>query len=373
MAHNYTPGLKVLKNTVIIRERRLPIKGKVTVRKGESVTARQVIAKTELPGVVYTLNAANLLGILPGDLPNVIQPRPGDPISSNQVIGVSKSFFGLFKTELKASVNGTLDSVSEVTGQVFQRGHPLPVTLPAYIDGEVVEILESEGAVIEARGTIVQGIFGLGGERYGRIRVVAEQPDQVITEKDIDDTMRDAVVVGGAMISLNGLRKAAACGVQGVVTGGYQNEDVRALLGYDIGVAITGGEQIETTLVITEGFGRIAMAGRTFEILKEQEGRFASITGATQIRAGVIRPEIIVSEEGTGTKAEPEEIPILEKGSIVRVVRAPYFGRIGRVVELPPELRELQTGAQVRVLEIVFEDGARKVIPRANVEIIKTN
>ena len=61
----------------------------------------------------------------------------------------------------------------------------------------------------------------------------------------------------------------------------------------------------------------------------------------------------------------------LEVGSAVRVIRQPWFGRLGRVVELPAELRELDTEALVRVLIVEFtDDGTRAVVPRANIERI---
>jgi len=53
------------------------------------------------------------------------------------------------------------------------------------------------------------------------------------------------------------------------------------------------------------------------------------------------------------------------------VIREPYFGRIGRVTALPPELQKLETEAMVRVLEVEFDDGTRATIPRANVELIE--
>src|SRR5437867_9941148 len=102
------------------------------------------------------------------------------------------------------------------------------------------------------------------------------------------------IVVGGGFVGAEALARARAVGVKGVVVGGMHDQDLRALLGYDLGVAITGTETVGFTLVLTEGFGRIPMARRTFEMLRKLEGRKASISGATQIRAGVIRPEIIV-------------------------------------------------------------------------------
>jgi len=59
-------------------------------------------------------------------------------------------------------------------------------------------------------------------------------------------------------------------------------------------VEATGTEQVGFTLILTEGFGSIPMAGKTFALLSAHAGQPASISGATQIRAGVIRPEIII-------------------------------------------------------------------------------
>ena len=36
------------------------------------------------------------------------------------------------------------------------------------------------------------------------------------------------------------------------------------------------------------------MGDRTFNLLKSHDSKFVSINGATQIRAGVIRPEIVI-------------------------------------------------------------------------------
>jgi len=58
-------------------------------------------------------------------------------------------------------------------------------------------------------------------------------------------------------------------------------------------------------------------------------------------------------------------------GDPVRVIRAPFFGRIGHVVGLPSDLQMIPTESRVRVMEVQFTDGSRAVIPRANVEVIE--
>ena len=162
-----------------------------------------------------------------------------------------------------------------------------------------------------------------------------------------------------------------------LVVGGIHAKDLRELLGYDLGVAITGTEQFGFTLVLTEGFGTIPMAGKTFSLLSRHVGQKASISGATQIRAGVIRPEIIIprtadkakTKEDTATPAE--ERTGIQIGDLARIIRDPLFGQIGEVVGLPTDLRQIETESSARVLEISLSDGTVATVPRANVEIIE--
>src|SRR5262249_2994106 len=144
---------------------------------------------------------------------------------------------------------------------------------------------------------------------------------------------------------------------------------------FDIGVAITGQEQIPFTLVVTEGFGKIPMAHRTFELLTSLEGQAASVNGATQIRAGVIRPELIVPLEGTGSQAVETltESGQLAIGTPIRCIREPYFGLLGAVTALPAELVQVESETWVRVLDARLSDGQTVTVPRANVEIIEAS
>jgi hypothetical protein len=171
------------------------------------------------------------------------------------------------------------------------------------------------------------------------------------------------------------IRKAVAVGVSALVSGGIDDQDLREVLGYDLGVAVTGSEKIGLTLIVTEGFGDIAMAERTFRLFASRAGATAAVSGATQIRAGVMRPEIVIPIENAGQDAAIDETQInttLEPGATVRMIRDPYFGQIGKVAALPPELRVLDSGSKARVLEVAVDSGERIIVPRANVELIES-
>jgi hypothetical protein len=57
-------------------------------------------------------------------------------------------------------------------------------------------------------------------------------------------------------------------------------------------------------------------------------------------------------------------------GTRIRAIRAPYFGKLGKVVSLPVALQQLETESRARVVEVQFDDGLKAITPRANVEII---
>jgi len=371
MAHAFSPGLKVLARTTLRRYRRLPLPGDVLVTPGARVRAEQVIMRTELPGPADMVNVVSTLGILPDEIEKYMVRTVGDRVARGDVLAESKSFFGLFTTRVEAPMEGTVEAISSVTGQVTLRGAPVPVEVRAYVDGTVVETVPREAVTVETTGSFIQGIFGVGGETYGVVTCVTDKPGDVLDAAAITPALAGAVVVGGGRVTLEALRAAVAHNVRAVIAGGIDDEDLKTFLGYDLGVAITGHEQLGVTLVITEGFGDIHMAGATFDLLRACAGKGASVNGATQIRAGVMRPEVIVPDPQAAPAAHSEDTPsVLEPGVRVRAIREPYFGRLGRVTALITELTSLPTESKARVLTVRFDDGTEATIPRANVEVI---
>ncbi len=375
MAHSYTPGLTVTPRTLIARKRLLPIPGVVLVQEGESVSSDKVVARAELPGKVHVVNVVNLLGILPEDLKEFMVKREGDRVEQGQVLAENKPLIKWFKSTVVSPITGSVETISNSTGQVLLREPPRRLDLFSYVDGRVVEVIPGQGVRIETTCAFVQGIFGVGGETWGTLVMVETSPEQPLEAGQLTSDHAGKIVIGGAFVGAEALQRAKAVGVKALVVGGMHDKDLRVLLGYDLGVAITGTENIGFTLVLTEGFGQIPMASKTFELLQALNGRKASISGATQIRAGVIRPEIIVprgSEESINTADLSGPVRAGAKiGDPVRVIREPFFGRIGEVVALPSDLLMIPTESHVRVMEIQFADGTKAVVPRANIEIIE--
>jgi hypothetical protein len=363
--------LRVAADAVVRRERRLPLRGEVVVEVGAEVAPDTVVARAQLPGNVQTVPVASRLAIEPGRVVGALVAPIGSRVSKGDVIAESRGLFGLVRTRVESPADGVIESVSTVTGQLLLREPPIPVEIAAYVRGVVREVLPGEGVVVEARGAFLQGIFGVGGETFGELVTLSAGPDDELRPGDVRPGHAGKVLVGGAHVTYDALMAAREAGVRAVVVGGFDDRDLRRLLGRDLGVAITGSEDLGFTLVLTEGFGHIPMAQRTWDLLARHAGDVAAVSGATQIRAGVLRPEILVPGTRGPAAAATDLEAGLEIGSVVRVIRQPGFGRIGRVVELPHALVALETEAKVRVLVVEFAgSGDRAIVPRANVERI---
>ena len=373
MAHSYTPGLTVTERTTVRRRRILPLPGTVLVKVGDTVRADTAVARAELPGKVVPLNLANQLGIAPDEINDYLVKKEKDSVQKDDVLAENKPFIKWFKTEIRSPITGKVESVSTITGQVLLREPPRVLELRGYIDGAVAEVHPDQGVTVESTCSLVQGIFGIGGETSGELIMGVKAPDQPLLPEQLNPSMKGKVVVGGAFLSAATMARAKELGIVGLVVGGIHDKDLRALLGYDLGVAITGTEQVGFTLILTEGFGTIPMAPKTFALLSAHAGQKASISGSTQIRAGVIRPEIIIPHSGpaAATKIAQAEREGIQLGDPVRIIRDPLFGKIGAVSGLPSELRAIPTESEVRVLEVRFPDGTTTVVPRANIEVIE--
>lgn len=373
MASAYTPGLKVVAKGFFEKDRRLPMRGDVHVAKGDEITSETVVASTHLPGNVTPINVANMLGCEAKEIPEFMIKKEGDQVSKGEVIAETPGIFGFFKSRITSPISGSVESISPVTGQVNLREPPIPVEVHGYVDGTVAEVYPEEGIKVVTTATLIQGIFGIGPEETALLKIVSKSPSDVLNASDLTTEHKGKIVVGGSLVTAEALNRAIELGVKGVIVGGYDAQDLKNFLGYDLGVAITGSEEKGITLVVTEGFGKINMAKKTYELLASREGQKTSINGATQIRAGVIRPEVVIPlKENVSSAAASEARLGMSEGSMIRIIRQPRFGTVAKVVSLPEKPTLIPTEAKVRVVEIeIPETGERFVLPRANVETIE--
>ncbi len=332
------------------------------------VTIREEFGKEEPP---VTFDVAFEIKCKPEELPMHMLRTVGQEIKKGQMIAKKGEAQAFFTKTAIAPVSGIISDVDTKTGKVTIARPFKQVIVNAYIQGTVSEVIEHRGCVVDTPGIKLNGIFGLGRETHGEIKVVTKGPDQVLEPDMITDDCKDKIIIGGSFATNEALSKALEVGVRGVVTGTVNYFNLTQSLGVKLGVGITGQEDIDITVILMEGFGHLNMRREIWETLAALEGKTASINGATQIRAGAIRPEIIVPFFDYAGDLAPQDIydTDLRLGMDVRVVNEPYFGATGKIVEIVREPVVIDSEARVPVVKVELNDARKVLVPRANVEI----
>lgn len=288
-------GVRFEEETLVRKTRRIPTAGEVLVDVGDAVEPETVVARcTVLNPEIQEVRVYSKLGVEPHEVERYMLKGEGDEVKKDEVIAISRSFFGRFTKTCRSPMDGSIEVLLKNAGRAFIRGKPIPVEARAHIPGRVVEVIPGEGAVVETRAAFVNGVFGVGGEARGELTTSVEDPGEPLTPEAMEDGHRGKIVVGGSIVSLGALRKAAEIGASGVITGGVDQKDLTDFIGNELGMGVTGGEDAGLTLIVTEGFGVYPMKAETFRFLKSHEGMLASIDGTTQIRQRMLRPEMII-------------------------------------------------------------------------------
>lgn len=371
MSSSLTPRLFISSGCILERKRELPIEGEILVKKGDLVNPNSVIGVTKLEGEVALLRIKDQLGISINKFVSGLLVKEGDSVLEQDIIFNQRGPFGLFSSAFKSPYSGVVEFISESSGTIGIRLPPKEFKLKAYIAGEVLNVEQKKSATIEGRGGLIQGIFGVGGEQIGKLIALDVGIDQRVSVEHLPLQCDGCILVGGICPSSEVLLKASERGAVGFVTGSIEDASLKGFLGYDVGIAMTGSEPITMSVMITEGFGELNLHGHIMEIARLYNGSEASINGTTQIRAGALRPELLIFPEDSKLNMEPiEKDKGFYEGARIRGTREPYFGKTGTIKKLPVEVELLETGIEARVAVVKFDNGVEASVPRANLEML---
>lgn len=316
---------------------------------------------------VIVVDVAKELKISPRFLRTFCHVREGEEVALGSILA---SIDGVGGEAVRSPMRGTVSNIDTRSGTISLMKPYSPSYAKAYLSGRVMEIVPERGVVVEATGTYVEGVFGVGGEQFGILTQVTDRQDEEVDACHITKAHEGAVIFGGTGITRAGMEAALEHKVSGVLVGGLRSSDLVALLGREISTGITGQEGIITTFIATEGFGSVPMLESIYRLLQKYTGRTASINGRTQIRAGVQRPEIIISHpvpQIEGNACASVGPPRLRVGSLVRAIIDPYFGQAGEIVDILPPQR-LPTEAEMPLLLVKLLDGRMVKLLLNNVE-----
>ena len=384
------PQPTIAANILVRRERRLPMPGEVVVRAGQRVEPSDVVAQTTLASEPVRVDVASDLDLSPAAAAKRLRVSPGQHVDQAGVLA-QKGSAG--SRESRTPVAGTYVGYDPATGIATINTPAEPVSVRAHLKGIITDLIPYYGAIIETPATLIRGIFGLGGEQHGVLKVVATGNDEPVTPNMIDARAAYAVVLGGSEISAEALRRIVSLGARGVITGSIRSSELADFLGYPhmaewrMG-ASTGSSNgwdfpppnpaghstvpPDFVIVVTEGFGAVPMSPRTFETIAAYDGQEIAVDGTTRLRGGLSRPEIIIPlARTTAVKWLDDSGPRLVVGSNVRLLSHSYLGQTAHVISLPNGPRAAQSGIIAPVADVQIAAGPRIRVPIVDIEVIE--
>jgi uncharacterized protein (TIGR01319 family) len=236
------------------------------------------------------LNVAEHLGLPPRKIRSYLTKYPGEYVYAGDALAkrLLDSGTGGKPTVIQAPSTGTITDINYETGIVTIQYKHTPHTRLSLVPGTVESVEDGFAATIAFTGTTVEGCIGFGTEAGGVLHV----------ERDSSGMPgNDSIIVVPRTVTRDNLDAFAKAGVRGVVAASADEAEIVEYLGYEIGIAITGKEKIPFPIVLTEGFGTMTMPPDTLDFFTRAEGRRVFIEGRTQIRAGVVRPRIVIIGE----------------------------------------------------------------------------
>ena len=314
------------------------------------------------------LDIASALGVQPFFVTEYLSVSLGKSVSKGQPVAVRRKSFGEPPTYVVSPTYGYVSSIDRKKGTVTITPLFRTTDVLAYIEGVVSRVIPDEGVVVTTACSLVNGVFGVGGETFGVLTIPAPGPDHVLCEGDIVETARGQVIVGGATATPEALEKAAGLGAKALVLG-YASVEMVRKVAPGVNMGITGNEDAELTLILTEGFRPQPMSADVFDALARAAGKTVSCNGTTHIRAGVIRPEIVIPEAPGATGSTMNGAAgdsWLSEGARARIVRRPYEGLRGAIESLSPTKVVFESGIVALACVVRLDDGRKVTVPRSN-------
>ena len=347
------PVVHVLPVTLVQRKRLLPATGKVLTRKGQKVTAAEVIAEANLTPDHVLLDVARGLGVSIAEADKYIQRQQGEEVAVGDVIAGP---VGLARRVVRATQPGQV--VLAGGGQVLLQLEGRPLELRAGLSGVVTGLYPDQGVQVETVGALVQGVWGNGRVDSGLLTVLIKSAGEELTTDRLDISLRGGVVLGGFCGDANVLRDAEEQQLRGLILASMSSALVPEAM------------KVHFPIIILDGFGRLPMNRAAFRLLSTSGRREAVVNAAQWDRLAGNRPEVILPLPPTTQTIEASEIVQFSADQDVRITHGPHIGEVGILNRLLGMVT-LPSGIRSQAAEVQLENDESLVLPLANLEVLK--
>lgn len=347
------PVTHVLPLTTIVRERVLPVAGKVSAHVNQRVNPTDVIAEATFAREHVLLDVARTFGVSAAAADKLIKVHEGDRLIANALVAEAG---GIFPRSIRAPRAGRVMVAG--SGQVLMEVGDTRIELRAGLPGVVTQVLPERGVVIRTAGALVQGVWGNGRIDNGLMISLLEKPDDVLTADRLDVSLRGSVILGGHVRDAETLKVAAELPIRGLIISSLPS------------ALITNAYQVRYPILVMEGFGAIPMNSAAFKLLTTSNKREATVNAEHFDRYSGNRPEVIIPLPISNEPPEPSKYEHFAVGQQIRMRRPPNAGMIGTLSNLPAGLSTLPNGLRVMAADVKLENGESALVPLVNLEVV---
>lgn len=368
--------LRVVKGAVFIKRKLHGGKPVIFVKNGVDIKPEDVLGESESSGGFTTVHLANQLNIAPKIAVEFLKRKIGQTIYKGELLAQRDGFWGFKKTILLASADGILDFYDAVTGILRIKLIPHKERLISGVFGLVANI-DTKSAEITVKTLAYQmyGVAGSGMERSGILKVIGPR-NLLVSSKQINQGLGGSIIVGGAMVFTDALQKAVHSEVSGIISGGFNLADLKAMRGGSLDFSREIFSDVGLSVMVTEGFGAIPIGDDIYDILKVHNDRFALLDGnkaklilPTGDARSIIQIQKLQTVDSTGLGGKSFSTDELRAGVKVRVIASLDMGAVGVVDSIDKTPTKLPSDILVNMATILTKTGKIRV-PTKNLEVL---
>lgn len=336
------------------RARRLPAAGRVLVRPMQRVGATEVIAETYRQNPHMMVDVARALGVSHSRFSSSwIKCKVGEVVQKGDELARRS---GPFRRVVTAPAEGEIVAIHG--GQVILELRRSVYALPAGVPGIVVQIYPDQGALIEANGSLVQGVWGNQRVGFGMLSSLARSPEDELTLDRLDVSLRGSVVLAGHCGQAEALQLAEQLPLRGLILASMPARFIPLAL------------KLSFPLILIEGFGRLPFNQVAYDLLTRHHGDDAAMNAQPWDAPRHQRPEILFPQSQPAESVATEAY--FKPQQRVRLLDSLSGGQTGTLIEILPGITCLPNGV-CAPCALVHLDGKnqRVPIPLANLDVLE--
>jgi hypothetical protein len=347
------PVAHILPLTTVRRERLLPVPGRVTARIDQKVNPLDVVAEAKFGAEHLLIDVARMFAMKPDAAQNLIQVKTGDVISQGDVLARR---IGLGVQIIHAPGNGRV--ILSGAGQILVEVGDTTFDLYAGMPGVITRQISERGVEIKFNGAFIQGVWGNGQMNVGLLLPVLSSPEDPLTSRQLDVSLRGSVILAGHCNDPAALQAASDLPVRGIILGSMSP------------ALIPLASQAQYPIIVVDGFIQRPMNGTAYKLLTTNAKREATVNAEPFDRQTGMRPEIFIPLPITQEPPAPREVETFAPDQTVRLTREPQAGKIGKLISLRPGYTTLASGIRTAAADVKLDSGEQVLVPLANLEVL---